>query len=502
MSIDNTRVSVDDADPQIQWNGPWFTTEDIVDDLGNGTPFLNTLHGISSNGSLTFSYYGTAVGVWGSLRPRNTTSGRDPNWRCLLDGNEIGAPWDYPNRPYSNYYFCRGTAPEGNHTLQFNAIVQSETLYVDQVQYQAAATADIGGAWTEVRNDDGRFSYSPGWTSDNNGYWKWTYTAGAWLTYDFNGTGVVWGGYTPRNSGVGPGMGQYKIDDEEPKDFAIPSPSITRNNQAYFNITGLTPGLHRLTVTNTGNEGTAALGLTYVYTKNGAKTTPKRTSAKVIGGAVGGSIGAVLLAVLAALAILRYRRRKLQREGDTLSMGGTTLSSTIREQRSTPGSPIWGQQPGYFSHQPSIIASNGAHNPSTFVPPLGPYQATTFVPPPGPAPTTFVPPPGPTPTTFAAHHGPNKPTMFVIPSNPSLRRGTSYVPASSGMQPPASFAVASSSLQPGVSFTPAPGDSRPTSFSDLTGPAAPQNAWPTPMPTPIQHVQDGKADVVEYNPYQ
>ncbi|KAJ2926702.1 hypothetical protein H1R20_g10412, partial [Candolleomyces eurysporus] len=68
------------------------------------------------------------------------------------------------------------------------------------------------------------------------------------------------------------------------------------------------------------------------------------------------------------------------------------------------------------------------------------------------------------------------------------------------MQSPASFAVASSSLQPGV--TPAPGESRPTSYIDLTGPAAPQNARPMPMPTPIQHVQDGKADVAEYNPYQ
>jgi hypothetical protein len=62
MSIDTAKLSVDDTDPRIQWNGPWFTTQDFyVDTYGNGSPFLNTMHGISSNGSLTFSFYGSCI---------------------------------------------------------------------------------------------------------------------------------------------------------------------------------------------------------------------------------------------------------------------------------------------------------------------------------------------------------------------------------------------------------------------------------------------------------
>ena len=61
MSIDNTLVIVDDTDPRVQWNGPWFTTRDYSSEGWNGAPFLNTLHGISSNGSLTFNFQGSSI---------------------------------------------------------------------------------------------------------------------------------------------------------------------------------------------------------------------------------------------------------------------------------------------------------------------------------------------------------------------------------------------------------------------------------------------------------
>ena len=138
------------------------------------------------------------VSVWGTVRPRNTTRGSDPTWQCIVDGTDIGSAWEYPDASYSNYLYCYGrNLPEGNHTLQFNTIIQSETLYVDSVQYQSAATADIGNAWTEVRQRDGRIKYSPGWITEDDGYRTWTYTPGAWLTFDFNGVLFLLSGTEP-----------------------------------------------------------------------------------------------------------------------------------------------------------------------------------------------------------------------------------------------------------------------------------------------------------------
>ncbi|KAJ2921307.1 hypothetical protein H1R20_g15787, partial [Candolleomyces eurysporus] len=240
------------------------------------------------------------VSVWGSLRPRNTSLGPDPNWQCIVDGQDIGMPLQYPSRPLSNFLLCWGRSlAEGNHTLQLNTVIQSEILYVDQVQYQAPLNADIGSDWAEVRQRDGRIRYSIGWEEDDSGYRKWTYTPGAWLTYDFTGTDIIWGGYTPGSPGASPGLGQYMIDGKEPPtSFVIPSRSESFTSQPYFNVTGLKPGPHRLQVTNVGSAGTAALGLTYIHTRNLPATTRNPDSRKVIGGAVGGSLGAFLLIVV------------------------------------------------------------------------------------------------------------------------------------------------------------------------------------------------------------
>jgi hypothetical protein len=275
----------------------------------------------------------------------------------------------------------------------------------------------------------------------------------------------------------------------------IPQPSDTANNQAYFNVTELKPGPHRLTVTNAGDESTAALGINYIYTKN-ASTTPRSSSAKVIGAAVGGSLGAVLLAVLGILAVIWFRRRQRQRGHDASSIGGTTLgkamsitsgSTDIRELH-TPVSPTqgpWSQPAGFAPHQHSIVTSNGEYSPTTLVAPQGPYQpAASWS---GAIPPTIPP-------------TPNRPNMFVTPSNPRLQRGPS---ASSGMPPPASIAAATNGPQSPVSFTASPSGSSPTSptfFNPISPTAAgtQQNAWPAQVPVPL--IQDGRHDHAEYHP--
>ncbi|KAJ2926699.1 hypothetical protein H1R20_g10411, partial [Candolleomyces eurysporus] len=366
----------------------------------------------------------------------------------------------------SYYQFCAIEATsEGNHTFQFNAIVKSQTLYIDQIQYLVTEGADVGNAWMAIGQEDGRFNYSDGWIESEDHFWKWTYASGAWLTYDF-------------------------VDGEEPKDFTIPASSVYSDHQALFNVTGLKPGPHRLTVTNAGDESTAGLCINYIYTKNSADTTPRGRSGKVIGAAVGGSIGAVLLAVLAILAVVWYQRRKRQREQDVSLMGGTILgeamsitsASTEIKGQYTPGSPTqgpWNQPAGFPSHQLSTIPPDGAHSPTTPVTQSGPHQLATSRSGPNP------------PTSFPT---PSRPAMSVTPLHPRLQRGLS---ASSGMPSPASFAAASIGSQSPASYTSgAPGSSPPSpSFTNPNGSTAAgtgQDVWLTQVPIQLQHIQDGR----------
>ncbi|KAJ2921306.1 hypothetical protein H1R20_g15786, partial [Candolleomyces eurysporus] len=331
---------------------------------------------------------------------------------------------------------CRSDIlPEGNHTLQLNTVIQSEPLYVDQVQYQTAATADVGSAWTDISQHDGRINFSPGWEQD--GLLKWTYTPGAWLTFDF-----------VDNPGVGRGLGQYLVDDQvAPTNFDIPLRAGPFFNQPYFSIGGLNPGPHRLQVTNAGNTNTAALGVTHIYLKN--SPIPTRDTGEVIGGAVGGSISAILL--LLAIMIFIWRRRRLNQQQEEAASGGGITQGPWELDANLP------------YHNPPIVPLTGALGPTTFV---TPYQPTAFGPPAGANhSTTSVTPSGPT-------------TFVTLSRDP--HRGLSYNAAPIASHPHASTSFATPAVRPQVQ----------------------QMVWPTPRRTPIQHIQDGRLEHVDYDPYQ
>ncbi|KAJ3505580.1 hypothetical protein NMY22_g17536 [Coprinellus aureogranulatus] len=292
-------VCVDDTDPSIKWDGPWFNIQENVDDWGNsGPPFLGTLKGITTNGSLTFSFKGRRLGVFGSLRPRNISegSGHDPDWECFVDGVSKGQPNPYPREPYSNFPLCAVT-PEsdtnGHHTLELKAIIRGETLWVDQIQYIASPGADLSNAWTEVAYGDARFNYSGDWKVDADNYYGMsTKENGASLTYEFSGQGIVFGGYTLGDAAALDGGGTYSLDGSAPKPFSIPATTTSRSRQPYFEILKMDPGPHRLEVINLGNESTTALSLSYIYTKNSpALTSQSGKMRAIIGAAVGGDGG-------------------------------------------------------------------------------------------------------------------------------------------------------------------------------------------------------------------
>lgn len=133
----------------------------------------------------------------------------------------------------------------------------------------------------------------------------------------------------------------YSLDSGIPVEFRIPASTKERKHQPYFNITAIQPGNHSLTVVNKGNDSTAPLAFSYIYTKSGpmqaappsypnstpdapaepsitdlpsakpsVEAKPDQGNGGIIGGAVGGGLAAILLAALLCFIIIRNRRRR------------------------------------------------------------------------------------------------------------------------------------------------------------------------------------------------
>ncbi|KAJ3523928.1 hypothetical protein NMY22_g11221 [Coprinellus aureogranulatus] len=323
-----------------QDNRLWpLSTNGNNDDLDNsGPPFLSTLKGISANGSLSFSYRGTWVWLAGSVKPHTSSEDgrRDPDWECFIDGISKGKPFPYPDRPINNFPLCSNSYGEevgdGNHTLELKAVVHSETLWVDQVQYLASSDVDLSGAWTVVQSNDSRLVYSGDWEElpDQDGYGNATTNNGASVTYNFNGQGLIFVRYTPSRSDPAPfdGRGAYSLDGQPPTEFIIPA-TFTSSRKPHFSILSMDPGPHRLEVVNKGNSSTAALSFGRIYTQNSpvSVTQPYRCQAK-----------AELLIIVGVGLLWRRQHRRgalVQRGGEY----GVVASATVFSEKDTGQSP-------------------------------------------------------------------------------------------------------------------------------------------------------------------
>ncbi|KAJ2926696.1 hypothetical protein H1R20_g10414, partial [Candolleomyces eurysporus] len=401
MSFNTSRqVVIDDSDPRVQWTGDWFI-RDSVGQVGRwSAPFLNTLHGFNgSSASLSFPYYGSGMLVTGGLTPGDRLGSAPATWQCLVDGVVINGS-DRVNWSLTLdrlLYLC-GPTPLllKNHTLQLSLSGGAGMVWVDTIEYRVPTAADVGEEWTRVLPSDESILYSDGW--EGNDTLIWTYSYGAWLTYDFIGEGVTWSGHIFNDSAV-PGLGYYILDGQQPpKSFVIPATgSESLSNYAYINITGLNPGPHRLELRNGGNETTAALGFRSILTQNTLSPSfqPRKgpqTSGKTIGGVVGGALCAVLLLIILAILIRQRRKRRQQPPPAAMNHRGSfrpvfegrtaataTLSNAEMAQRppTAPPPPTPGPRPPTAFSQDRISATspNSEHVPVQYTP--GGGAATT-----------------------------------------------------------------------------------------------------------------------------
>ncbi|KAF9053163.1 hypothetical protein BJ165DRAFT_1523887 [Panaeolus papilionaceus] len=364
------RVRVDDTNPLIQYAGPWFLDgTGSQDKNGNFGPTYNkTLHGTIQDASLSFTFSGTDVTVWGSNNIRNDTGVIDPQWTCFVDNVPIRSnPFAFFE---NNWVLCSPpdtlVLQDGVHLLTINVTVaKSQTFWFDAIDYEPSASVPLTDKAIVVENNDPELQFGPGWQS-LGGSANMTGIQGSTFTFYFNGVSLSWFGFIPRELPIAPAAGTYSIDDDTPINFllnGLPNKDVpTIYNQEFFRTSDYSPGLHKLTVTFLGSGQTTPLTLDYLVVRNGTvlsagnggnnSTSPpgssnngNEKSSSNTGAIVGGILGGLAILVGAFLVFFYMRRRDKMRKAKNAAPHNITIIDTTRSPFDPPSAP---------SHDPSM----------------------------------------------------------------------------------------------------------------------------------------------------
>ncbi|PPQ76423.1 hypothetical protein CVT24_012610 [Panaeolus cyanescens] len=372
---------VDDPDSRIKYNGNWDAVP--PSQMNFGTPFENTLHGITGEGSFTVPFsgrstirsfqchvipllilrQGSSLQVYGRVQP---VSSVQTAYDCLVD-NIIIPQSPSPPLPQGSWILCATNDLDiTSHTLTIQVKSPSVTFQLDFFQYIPISNSDFDHAFSWVDNIDPSITYDGTWRSVDD-VAVMTSTTGGKASVSFTGANtkpsispsvsLTWFGYIPENVSRRSMTGMYTIDGGAEQTFSFTGPQDTSArfyNQAYFQTLNLSQGQHTLEVTFGGDSAVLPLTLDYLMIKNsdgnlnvpsssapastadttptpGTPNLPPNTSSSTdhinasskppIGAIVGGVIGGLALIVLLALLafFLRRRQQKDDREAKEIT---------------------------------------------------------------------------------------------------------------------------------------------------------------------------------------
>ncbi|TFK31635.1 hypothetical protein BDQ12DRAFT_729381 [Crucibulum laeve] len=239
------KVIVDDTDRNINYVGDgWFQDHGSMDNSGNfGPTYQHTSHGTKSNASLSYSFSGSDILVYGTTAIRNNSGVLDPWFECFIDGIRIddSSFWAIEN----NWLICQAPNPftDGKHELTVNITSASTTFWLDDIQYVPSPDVPLDTATILIDNTDPAITYDDQWHASGDSVRMTTKTGGS-MPFNFIGKSISWVGFIPTDTAS---SATYSIDGGPPN---------------------LTPGPHNITVTNRGNGSTTPLAINYLLVTN------------------------------------------------------------------------------------------------------------------------------------------------------------------------------------------------------------------------------------------
>ncbi|KAH9484494.1 hypothetical protein JR316_0003976 [Psilocybe cubensis] len=276
-------IFVDDANPAINYVGPWIPDHGSQDTVGTfGLPVMNTLHGVATDASLSYAFKGTSVQIIGTLQYSNVSGPvTNPSWECFVDS--IAIPVQTYAGAESRLVLCHQDVllDEVEHTITLNVHVSNERMFwFDAISYLPSSSVSLDGALLTMDVPGPNMQFSPGWSKSEFGYV--TSTPGLTFQFNFSGITLLWIGYYDQRLPNATSSGSYTIDDGDEIMFLLNGSlaSFTGNlyNQIFFQTPLLSSGIHNLQVTFNGNSQSTPLTLNGIYIQNGTSSTTNSTS--------------------------------------------------------------------------------------------------------------------------------------------------------------------------------------------------------------------------------
>ncbi|PPQ82418.1 hypothetical protein CVT24_002203 [Panaeolus cyanescens] len=273
-------VCIDDVDPRIEYSEGWTDGPDLpsqiqLADLGNwGSAFNGTLHTITTQGSFSFRFEGSAIQVYGTnIVDSSTPSSSNAPYSCSIDGQLITPVVSGAGNTENHWLFCsQDNLNRDPHTLTVKVNGSVSPFRFDNIQYVPNSEVDFSKAFTLIDNLDPSIEFDNSWTS-----WRdianLTKSSGGSMSVKFNGSSATWYGAIDSAFNQGNMTVEYTIDGGPAMKLNFTPPPKARNltqyNQIYFSTPILTgSGTHTLSVTYNGDANSVPLSLDYLIIRN------------------------------------------------------------------------------------------------------------------------------------------------------------------------------------------------------------------------------------------
>ncbi|KAJ2921503.1 hypothetical protein H1R20_g15588, partial [Candolleomyces eurysporus] len=276
-------VFVDDTDDQaFTFTGDGWSTDNstFAEFFYSGTPYRGAQHATNRNGSVSVTFSGSSVSLFGTANITNVAGRPDPTWECYIDGRLVRPSTELIGTPQNIAPLCGHlTLADGEHTLTVNVTSRGRPFYIDAFRFYPSpqspivtqGSANIGSnATVFIANNDPGTQFSQGNWGTQSGF-QFTNKTGASMSLDFVGSKLFWMGWSwSEFPGRLPSNGSWSIDGGPETPFQIPGfpsglegtamanlaaiPGLL-NNQLFFETPSLPAGAHRGSFRGRGRGG-------------------------------------------------------------------------------------------------------------------------------------------------------------------------------------------------------------------------------------------------------
>ncbi|TFK23185.1 hypothetical protein FA15DRAFT_472540 [Coprinopsis marcescibilis] len=401
-------LTFDDDHADIIYEGNWEIDPQEYEGLFTVGNFGGSQHRITGNGSLSLSFRGEVISLFGTNRFATETSESDLDWQCFVNGEAYPAPLDRIIQNGYQYCSVSGLDSDATHTLTVNVQAsESAPFWADMINVYPTRNTDyhktLSDYSAQLSVNDTSIRYGPGWEFAPGTFARFTRTPNSFMEMEFIGSQVIWRGMALANQSPAQSRATYSLDGGPPINFTIFGPRENTGQYTLFETEKLPRNRHSLRVVYEGFETPLALNLLRIAEGDLLDRDPRtlgpaldglpleeivapagpKAPGPPIGAIVGGVVGGVVaLLLIVGVVVWLLRKRKREREqlapvldAEPLGAAGFSPNYGAQTYSKAPYEPVrYNSTPPITQHSmgiPSSYAPSTSYAPSSTGTPSG-----------------------------------------------------------------------------------------------------------------------------------